>query len=323
MNDNENKIKNETENEIHNNSDGEIDDDFEYIIDENFDKILKQVLWEIYEEEFAEFNDPENLSEFKPSLRHRLAMKRIFKRYERNVRKLKKKEAAEKHEQYEYIPYYSLKQRIVIALVIVVLMTLITGWYIPIRSITQAQVDWLRSKYDFPNMKTMVSDMDGAVVNNSGSGQVIGVWKQTDEYLDFLDDLVVLGIYSEEEMTIIQFRRAPADMRPVPDNVEVHFVQVTPCYEEQSPLESSREYVLKVEDRIESYKNRAKDPEKAREGDEEFAKLIEEFLPLPKSFLNLLEKLYAEIPDNGENQRNFLSELDKDSRKYLSEIHKV
>ena len=82
MNENDNKI------------DNEIDDDSKYFISEKFDEILKEVLWDVYEKEFAEFNDPEKYSPFRPSLRHRLAMERIFRRFERNVRKLKKERAA-------------------------------------------------------------------------------------------------------------------------------------------------------------------------------------------------------------------------------------
>lgn len=287
--------------------------------------VFREILEEALKREFAEFNDPEKYPPFKPSLRHRLAMKRIFARYERNVRKLKKERAtAEKPEKNEYIPYYSLKQRITIALVIVVLMTLLTGWYIPIRSITQAQVDWLRSKYDFPNLKMWVSELDEAEVNNSGNVQVLGLWRRPEEYKNFLDDLVELGIYSEKEMRDIDHKSDPVDTRTAPEGYELQLVPAVLPEMEVTPLESYREHVLEVENRIERYRNRAKDPEKAWEGDEEFAKLIEEkYLPLPKSFLNLLEKLYAEIPDDKKNQRNFLSELDKDSRIYLSQINKI
>lgn len=293
--------------------------------DNDNETILKKILQEIVDEEFAEFDDTEKYPPFTPSLRHRLAMKRIFGKYERNVRKLKKKEAAEKREKNEYIPYYSLKQRIVIALVIVVLMTLLTGWYIPIRSITRAQIDWLRSKYDFPNMKVWVRESYGVNVCYSSSGKIIsGAWSQPAEYRNFLDDLVELGIYSEKEMLNIEFQSEPIDTRSAPEGYELKFVEVELPDMEVTPLESYREHVLDVENRIESYRNRAKDPEKAWEGDEEFAQHIEEdYLPLPKSFLNLLEKLYAEIPDDKDDRKNFLSELDKDSRIYLAEIHKI
>ena len=53
------------------------------------ENIFKQLLGEMLESDFAEFD---NSPEWKPSLKHRLAMKRIFARYERNVRKLKEKD---------------------------------------------------------------------------------------------------------------------------------------------------------------------------------------------------------------------------------------
>lgn len=287
--------------------------------------VFREILEELVKREFAEFDDPENIPEHKLSLKHCLAMRRIFARYERNVRKLKKaRAAAEMPEKTEYIPQYSLKQRIIIALVIIVLMTLLTGWYIPIRGITQVQIDWLRSRYDFPNMKMQVSILDEAEVYTSGDVTVIGAWRETDEYRNFLADLVDLGIYTEQELKTIKQKRAPIDKRSAPEGYEVHFEAAEPDFGEESPLESYRRHISFVENRIEYYNKRSKDPAQAWEGDAEFAELIKEnYLPLPKSFLELLEKLYADIPDEKDNQKIFLSDIDKDSRVYLSKTYKI
>lgn len=84
------------------------------------ENIFKELLGEMIESELAEFD---NLPDRKPSLRHRIAMKRIFARYETN--KLKENERTT-----AALPPSRLnfKQRIILALVIVLLMTLLVGW---------------------------------------------------------------------------------------------------------------------------------------------------------------------------------------------------
>lgn len=54
--------------------------------------ILERILSETYEEDLSELDD---MPAWKPSLRHRIAMKRIFARYERNVRRLKEERAVQ------------------------------------------------------------------------------------------------------------------------------------------------------------------------------------------------------------------------------------
>ena len=58
------------------------------------ENVFKELLEEMIESELAEFD---NAPEWKPSLKHRLAMKRIFARYERNVQKLKEKLLSKRH----------------------------------------------------------------------------------------------------------------------------------------------------------------------------------------------------------------------------------
>jgi len=87
--------------------------------------VLREALGEMMKREFAEFDDP---PKWKFSLKHRLAMHRIFARYERNVRKLKEKSIEKTAPIQHNKPRLSFKRRLVIALCIVLLMTLLVGW---------------------------------------------------------------------------------------------------------------------------------------------------------------------------------------------------
>ncbi len=280
--------------------------------------VFRELLRESLQHEYAEFD---NAPQHKFSFRHRLAMKRIFARYEKNMRKLKKAQVAYTLLQSEVMPYYSIKQRVICALVVVIIMTLLTGWVIPIRSITDVQVDWLRSRYDFPAMKMSV----GMEFEYNANAQCLvpGLFRETDEYANFLADLVDLGLYSDDEVDTIRMKPAPLDTRPQPQIFEF---QLTPMLTRfDRPLDSYRDFVARLEKDIEYYNERAKDPSQAVEGDTEFAeKIAEHYLPLPKSYLELLEKLYADVPDDeNENRNNKLADLDKDDRRYLCKINEI
>lgn len=281
--------------------------------------VLKELLEESLRREYEKYD---NAPEHKFSLRHRLAMKRIFARYEKNVRELKTPQVVYTPLSSENMPYYSIKQRLIYALVIVIIMTMLTGWVIPIRGITQVQIDRLRSRYDFSNMKMEVGETFD--YDPSKECQVLGIFRQTDEYTNFLADLVDMGLYTEDEMETIRWKPTPVDTRPKPKDYKLWIVPVEVKLGDESPLESYRDFVGRLEDEIEYYSERAKDPSKALEGDKEFAELIaEEYLPLPKSFLELLEKLYSDAPDEDENQSSILANSDKDDRRYLCEINEI
>lgn len=284
------------------------------------ESVFRELLSESLQREFAEFD---NAPEHKFSLGHRLAMKRIFAKYEKNVRRLKKANGGYMTFQGENMPYYSIKQRVIFALVIIILMTLLTGWVIPIRGITEAQIDWLRSRYDFPAMKMSVGQAFNADENAQYS--VSGIYVETEEYAGFLTDLVDLGLYSGDEVDTIRMKPAPLDTRPGTPITQLCLTALTMSLGGESPLDSYRGYVAFLEEQIEYYNKRSEDPSQAVEGDREFAEIIaEHYLPLPKSFLELLEKLYADIPDDeDENRNNKLSDLDKDDRRHLSEINKL
>ena len=89
--------------------------------------LFKEILGEFVKCNYAEFN---NAPEHKFSLKHRLAMKRIFSRYERNVRKFRKNEKTDTPMTNIYKPRLNLKQRMIIVTVIVILMTLLVGWVV-------------------------------------------------------------------------------------------------------------------------------------------------------------------------------------------------
>lgn len=287
------------------------------------ESVFRELLGESLRREYAEFD---NAPEHRFSLRHRFTMKRIFSRYEKNVREIKRAQVVYSPLSCENMPYYGIKQRLIYALVIVIIMTMLTGCVISIRGITDAQIDWLRSRYDFPNMKMEIGET--FEYDPSKEYQVLGIFRQTDEYTHFLADLVDMGLYTDDEMETIRIKPTPIDTRPIPQNCEIHLTPVPIKLANESPLETYRDFVASLEERIEYYNNRAKDSSKAVEGDTEFAEIIaEKYLPLPKSFLELLEKLYADVPQNSdntdENRNNQLADLDKDDRKYLCEINEI
>lgn len=278
------------------------------------ENMFREILGESLRREFAEFD---NAPKHRFSLRHRRAMKKIFADYE-------KKHGIARESPAETMPHYGLKQRIIFALVIIILMTLLTGWFIPIRSITEAQIDWLKARYDFPSM--MMYTTEAINYNYDSLPALVGLYRKTDEYCGFLDDLVNLEIYSAEEVDELQNRNMPRDTRPDSFKNGYVFKAITLDFYEESPLEYVRDFVSRIERKIDFYIERSKDPDRAVEGDVEFAELIrEECWELNHSFLELLEKLYADDSeeDDSENLKNILADLDKDDRRYLYEINKI
>lgn len=89
--------------------------------------IFKEILAKVEECEFAEYD---NTPEHKFSLKHRIAMKRIFARFERNVREIQKKELVKTQQVDEYKPKFSLQQRLLLVMIIIILMTFLVGWVV-------------------------------------------------------------------------------------------------------------------------------------------------------------------------------------------------
>ena len=89
--------------------------------------VFREILAESLRREYSGFD---NAPEHKFSLKHRFAMKRLFAKYETNMSKDRKKGINVLSQTSENKPKSSLKQRLIIAVVIVVLMTLLVGWVV-------------------------------------------------------------------------------------------------------------------------------------------------------------------------------------------------
>lgn len=90
------------------------------------ENVFRQLLGEMVDSEFAEYNS----REWKFSLKHRLAMKRIFARYENNVQKLKEKSIEPIAPNEQNKPRLSFKRRLLLALCIIFFMTFLVGWVV-------------------------------------------------------------------------------------------------------------------------------------------------------------------------------------------------
>lgn len=89
------------------------------------DYVLKRVLEKSLMRELAKYD---NAPKHKFSLKHRLAMKRVFAGYERNVRNLREKEQINSSSLSEHKSQLSLKKRLFFATVVIILMTFLVGW---------------------------------------------------------------------------------------------------------------------------------------------------------------------------------------------------
>lgn len=88
------------------------------------ESVFRQLLGELMVSEFAEYDNP---PKWKFSLKHRIAMRRIFARYERNVQKLKQKPIVQTIPIEQHHTYRNIKQRLIIVLCIVLLLALLMG----------------------------------------------------------------------------------------------------------------------------------------------------------------------------------------------------
>lgn len=91
------------------------------------ESVLKEILGEALKCGLAEFD---NAPEHKFSLRHRLAMKRIFSKFERNVCKLNNEVKADNAITVEFKPRFNIRQRILFITIVIILMTLLVGWVV-------------------------------------------------------------------------------------------------------------------------------------------------------------------------------------------------
>lgn len=91
------------------------------------EELFKSILEEMVMSEYAEI---ENEPDHKFSRKHRLAMKRIFARYERNVRKLRAKEPAPTAQIVENKPRYRLSRQVFLAMIVIILAAFLVGWVV-------------------------------------------------------------------------------------------------------------------------------------------------------------------------------------------------
>ncbi len=164
----------------------------------------------------------------------------------------------------------------------------------PTHEITPEQMDWLRSRHDFSTMH----HTEMYSFKNDG-GQTQYGFKSTPEYSNFLGDLMYLGIYTEQELTVGLWVE-PIDTRS--DSFGGVISNHLSDYIGGSPFDFTRAMVLNLENMWNFYNERSKGAF-AVEGDTEFAVLIKEhYLPLQKQFLELLDKLFKnsneDIPQN-------------------------
>ncbi len=164
----------------------------------------------------------------------------------------------------------------------------------PTHEITPEQMDWLRSRHDFSTMR----QTEMYSFKNDG-GQTQYGFKSTPEYSNFLGDLMYLGIYTEQELTVGLWVE-PIDTRP--DSYGGVISDHLSDYIGGSSLDFSRAMVSNLENMWNFYNERSKGAF-AVEGDTEFAALIKEhYLPLQKQFFELLDKLFKNsneyIPQN-------------------------
>ncbi len=158
----------------------------------------------------------DNVPEHKFSFKHKRAMKRIFARFERNTNKIKHREIVKISYDFENKPRLSLKQRVIITTILILLMTFLVGWMwiveglykiddnslkgytvnhtmlsqvknqistdnsVPTHKITEEQMEWLKSKYD-------LEFLSACSITN-------------EEYGKFILDLVKLNVFSIEDV---------------------------------------------------------------------------------------------------------------------------
>lgn len=154
----------------------------------------------------------------------------------------------------------------------------------PTHEITPEQMEWLRSRHDFSSMR----HYETYSFKNDG-GQTQYGFKSTPEYSNFLADLMYLGVYTEQELTVGLWVE-PIDTRPGGSDsvISTHLSD----YIGGSPFDFSRAMVSNLENMWNFYNERSKGAF-AVDGDAGFAALIKDnYLPLQKQFLELLDKLF-------------------------------
>lgn len=179
----------------------------------------------------------------------------------------------------------------------------------PTYEITPEQMNRLRSRHDFSTMR----HTEMYSFTNDG-GQTQYGFKSTPEYSNFLGDLMYLGVYTEQELTVGLWVE-PIDTRP--DSYGGAISEHLSDYIGGNSLDFSRAPVSNLENMWNFYNERSKGAF-AVEGDTEFAALIKEhYLPLQKQFLELLDKIFKN--SNEDVPRNIVNPPIEDVSEKLKE----
>lgn len=175
--------------------------------------VFREILGEAV---MLDYDAIDNVPEHKFSFKHKRAMKRIFARFERNTNKIKHRDIVKISYEFENKPRLSLKQRVIITTILILLMAFLVGWMwiavglfkidskslkgytvnetmlskvknqistdnsVPTHKITEEQIEWLKSKYDLEFLSSC------SITN--------------EEYGKFILDLVKLNVFSIEDV---------------------------------------------------------------------------------------------------------------------------
>lgn len=89
------------------------------------ENILEEIVAESYRREYEQYD---NAPEHNFSIKHKLNMKRILTRYARNVYKIKQTEPKKHFDETSYGHNLSLRQKLLVAVLVIILMSLLVGW---------------------------------------------------------------------------------------------------------------------------------------------------------------------------------------------------
>lgn len=153
----------------------------------------------------------------------------------------------------------------------------------PSHSLTNEQLEMLRSRYDFSTMQRSVRN-----VVADGKGGYDKFTTYSEEYISFLGDLVYMNVYSADEITKLHSTPLPVHdkIQPAGGIVSNSFTYITSGLGSQTV-----EHMHGLEEMFSYYDDRAKDPSQAVEGDERFADTLNSLLAFNRRFFEMIKSL--------------------------------
>lgn len=268
--------------------------------------IFKEILGMALASEFSEFD---NMPEHKFSLKHRLAMKRVFARFARNVRKSERKNDMKIAQISNHRTGMGLKKRLIVAVIIVFLASFLVGWIwiaeslykidsaspkgytvnetmlsqikaenrIPTHKITDEQAEWLGSKYDLELLSACSIS--------------------SEEYGNFILDLVNLNVFSREEARnlfgVMPFNANHKGYLYKSDTGDGHFGFVNPFGGEGNYIDENELSVELIKEYLKS--------ENTGYTDKEYEQMAKEISIQRQTCLNVLNDFFARVTKKAEN----------------------